>query len=145
MFSWLDAMQTVEDTRQFIQSTQDEFAKGAALHHVLLCQGSLVGVVSFNSIDKINGIGQIGYWLGEPYTRRGLMTASVADLIQLGFNELCLERVEIRCAVENWRNRAIPERLGFELEGTLRSVQKVGKARYAHAVYGLLASEQLSY
>lgn len=141
---WLGAVTTVDATRRFIDLTLDNFAKGTALHEVLLYQGEIVGVLGFNTIDKTNGIGRIGYWLGEAYTRRGLMTAAVADLLLLGFQELQLQRVEIRCATENRRSRAIPERLGFQFEGTLRSVERVGQRLHSHAVYGLLRSEFLS-
>jgi ribosomal-protein-serine acetyltransferase len=40
------------------------------------------------------------------------MTESVKDLIEVGFKYYSLNRIEIRCAVENRKSRAIPERLG---------------------------------
>ena len=138
---WLDATKSASDTKRFIESNLESFAKGTALNEVLLYQGSIAGVLGFNEIDTFNGIGQVGYWLGEAYTRRGLMTVAVADLIHLGFEDLGLQRVEIRCATENWRSRAIPERLGFQHEGTLRNVERVGQRLHSHAVYGLLRSE----
>jgi hypothetical protein len=55
---------------------------------------------------------------------------------------VCLEatvRVEIRAAPENARSRAIPERLGFTQEGTLRQVERVGDRYLDNVVYAMLA------
>jgi ribosomal-protein-serine acetyltransferase len=49
--------------------------------------------------------------------------------------------MEIRCEPENRRSRAIPERLGFREEGTLREVQRIGDRRTDLVVYGMLAPE----
>jgi hypothetical protein len=40
--------------------------------------------------------------------------------VRFSFIDLGLNRVVVNCAVDNTRSRAIPERLGFNLEATLR-------------------------
>ena len=52
-----------------------------------------------------------------------------------------LNRVEIRAAPENRRSRAIPERLGFTEEGTLRQAERVGERYLDSAVYAMLAED----
>ena len=52
-----------------------------------------------------------------------------------------LNRIEIRAAVGNARSRAIPERLGFKQEGTLREAERVGDAYLDAVVYSMLGSE----
>jgi len=47
--------------------------------------------------------------------------------------------VEIRAATGNRRSRAIPERLGFAAEGTLRAAERLGERRLDHVVYAMLA------
>jgi len=69
------------------------------------------------------------------------MTASCRACISHAFTELKLNRVEIRCAVENRKSRAIPERLGFRFEGTLREAQWLYDHFVEHALYGMLARE----
>ena len=71
------------------------------------------------------------------------MTRGCRALIAHGFTELDLHRVEIRCAVDNLKSRAIPERLGFRREGQLREVEWLYDHFVDHVVYGLLAGEGL--
>ena len=52
-----------------------------------------------------------------------------------------LNRVEIRAAPENLRSRAIPERLGFTEEGTLRQAERVGDRYLDNTVYAVLAED----
>jgi ribosomal-protein-serine acetyltransferase len=66
------------------------------------------------------------------------MTKSVAELIEIGRSYYALNRFDIRCAVENNRSRAIPERLGFQNEGIIRHAEKVYDKYLDHVVYGLL-------
>ncbi len=48
------------------------------------------------------------------------MTEAVQGICEYAFNELKARRLEIRCDTLNNKSKAIPERLGFLLEGTLR-------------------------
>jgi ribosomal-protein-serine acetyltransferase len=103
----------------------------------------MAGVVGFNCIDQTNEIGHLGYWLGKEYTGKGIMSLVTADLINIGFNEFPIQKIEIRCATTNFKSRAIPERLGFKNEGTLRKAEKVYDKYFDMVVYGLLKNEKL--
>jgi ribosomal-protein-serine acetyltransferase len=52
-----------------------------------------------------------------------------------------LNKVEIHCAVDNKRSRAIPERLGFTQEGIIRANQWLYDHYVDDVIYGMLASE----
>ena len=111
---WLDTVTTPSDTRVFIEAQLARFQRGEGLHVALFYRDKIAGVLGYNRRDQANAIGHIGYWLAREYTGKGIMTASVRDLIELGFRYYSLNRVEIRCAVDDRKSRAIPERLGFE-------------------------------
>ena len=83
----------------------------------------------------------LGYWIGEAYQGRGLVTASCRALITHAFDEARLNRVEIRCAVENRKSRAIPARLGFRQEGLLRDAEWLYDHFVDHVVYATLVKE----
>lgn len=66
------------------------------------------------------------------------MTNACQAVIDYCFNELNLKRIEIRVATENHKSLAIPERLGFEKEGCLRSVEWLYDHFVDHVVFGLI-------
>lgn len=64
---------------------------------------------------------EIGYWLRRSAVGQGYMTEAVRLICGMAFETLGANRVFIRAATANHRSAAIPPRLGFTLEGTLRS------------------------
>ena len=69
------------------------------------------------------------------------MSENVKGLIGVGFKYYSLNRIEIRCAADNHKSRAIAERLGFQQEGIVRLAEKAYGKYLDHIVYGLLKLE----
>src|SRR5262245_48257007 len=138
---WVDGVSTVDDTKAFIQTALKQCCENGAFQNVILLRGRAVGAIGFHRIDWANRSVSIGYWLDKGHQGQGLITISCRACISHAFAELKLNRVEIRCAVENQRSRAIPERLGFLFEGTLREAQWLYDHFVDHALYGMLARE----
>lgn len=136
---WVDATHSVEDTRVFIQTTRRQLGDCNGFQTVIRFRGDIVGVVGQHGIDWANRSTSIGYWLAEDAQGRGIMTESCRAYLDYVFRELELHRVEIRCAVENRRSRAIPERLGFRQEGTIRGAEWLYDHFVDHVVYAMLA------
>ncbi len=138
---WVDSTKYSSDTESFIREQLQNFCNDKALHLSILHREKIVGVLGYNTLDKTNDLGIIGYWLGEDYNGKGIMTSSVQELISVGFRYYSLNRIEIHCATENIKSRAIPERLGFTQEGTRRHAEKVNNSRLDLVIYGLLRHE----
>ncbi len=70
---------------------------------------------------------EIGYWLRTGETGKGYMTETVSALIKVAFTIHKVERVEIHCDAANDRSAAVPRRLGFRREASLRRNGRDGK------------------
>jgi ribosomal-protein-alanine N-acetyltransferase len=71
---------------------------------------------------------RFGYWLGEPYWGRGVMTAAVRATVDHVFGELDLVRLEAPVFEWNPASMHVLERCGFAREGLLRrSIFKDGQ------------------
>lgn len=138
---WVDQTETVADTIRFIEEAQARRVDGTALVYGLWLDLEFAGVVDLHAIDHENGSAQVGYWLCSAARGQGLATQASMALLGIAFEILELERVEIRCAVGNEPSQAIPRRLGFVQEGTLRHAQRLVDGHTDLAVFGLLAQE----
>lgn len=138
---WLDQIKSHYDTETFIKSTMKEFSIGGAPNFAVLHKGTICGVAGFHEINKQHNIGSIGYWLAQDYNGNGIITGAVKELLNIGFSDFHLNKIEIRCAEDNIKSRAIPERLGFTYEATLRQCEWLYSKYVNHAIYSILASE----
>jgi ribosomal-protein-serine acetyltransferase len=140
---WLDYTKSVEDTEKNIQSRWKELIDngGYPLSFAIIYNGKIAGTIGFNEIYRANKIGILGYWLGEEFQGKGIMSKAFKALMDYGFNDLKLNRIEVRVAVENTKSRALPERFGFKEEGYIRQAEWLYDHFVDHVLYGLLASE----
>lgn len=121
--AWVDGVRDVADAEAVIQQNMEQRQNDVAYQLGIWSKGRLCGAIGLHAIDWSNRLVSLGYWLDAAHQGRGIMTASCRAVVDHAFNELQLHRVIIRCAVDNRRSRAIPERLGFELEGILREAE----------------------
>jgi ribosomal-protein-serine acetyltransferase len=138
---WLDDNKSLADTKEFIKSSLEQFASNNGFQMGIWFQGNLAGVIGYHKIDWANRATSIGYWLGTSFQGMGLVTKACRVLVDYAFSELRLNRMEIRCAVENRKSRAIPERLGFREEGIIRQAEWLYDRFVDHVVYGMLIGE----
>lgn len=138
---WSGALRRREDVEAFLGTFEAKLAAGDGFHCGILEDGILAGGLVCWYIHPQNRNAEIGYWLGQDHLGRGLATRAAAEGVRYLFEELGLHRVEMQCGVENRASRAIPERLGFTLEGIRRQSHWITDRFVDHAFYGLLRHE----
>ena len=132
---------TVEDCEMDIREALERFSKGEAFQLGIWLDKVLVGALGARDISSLFCSAEIGYWLSGDHQGRGVMSKVCTYLCTYLFEERNLNRIEIRCSVKNSRSKAIPERLGFRLEGTLRQMGYTKDGLTDYLVYGLLRDE----
>jgi ribosomal-protein-serine acetyltransferase len=139
---WVPNERSAEDQLPFIRATRKQIADDNGFQTAIVDpDGSIVGVVGFHGVDWVNRKTSIGYWIAHDQQGRGTMTHAVRALVDHALGFWKLNRVTIEAAVDNARSRAVPERLGFVHEGTLRSAGRVGERTMDHAVYGVVSAD----
>ena len=63
---------------------------------------------------------EIGYWIHAHHLNQGLATEAAAALTKVAFTVNQVAQVEIHCDPTNLRSAAVPRKLGFTHEATLR-------------------------
>lgn len=86
---------------------------------VFLPEKELAGVLglTMRSLD----VAEVGFWTAKEHRGNGYTTEAVLTASRWAFTDLSVDRVEWRAEVGNKASRAVAERTGFTIEGTLRS------------------------
>ncbi|MFB7139947.1 GNAT family N-acetyltransferase [Gottfriedia sp. NPDC056225] len=139
---WAENIPVIEDyQRSIIPMWLQKFADNNGFETGIFYKDELVGMLGLHYIDWSNQTTEIGYWLSEKMQGQGIMSRAVEGLVTYCYEELNLNRVVIRAAVENEKSRAIPVRLGFKHEGVQREAQQIREKFYDIAVYSMLKNE----
>ena len=138
---WLDANTTSKDSLAFIQSTLRQEAADQGFTCAVEFRGRIVGVAGYHPIRWNNKSVEIGYWLAREAVGHGIMTKCCRVLVSHAFAGYGLNRVQIPAAVGNRRSRAIPERLGFQMEGITRDAEWLYDHFVDHAMYAMLKKD----
>jgi ribosomal-protein-alanine N-acetyltransferase len=127
-------------TRRQTQEWRDDEAYGFMVHENE--QGRLVGGIGLSNVRR--GVAQtatVGYWVGEPFARRGY-TAEAARLVTaFAFDHLGLHRLEAACLPTNAPSRGLLEKVGFRYEGYARGYLRIDGAWRDHVLYAILRED----
>jgi [ribosomal protein S5]-alanine N-acetyltransferase len=100
---------------------------------------ALVGGLTLANVRRgVAQAGSLGYWMGQPFVRRGYMTAAVRAVIPFAFGTLRLHRLEAACIPTNTASIRLLESTGFVREGYARHYLCINGIWQDHLLYGRL-------
>jgi [ribosomal protein S5]-alanine N-acetyltransferase len=103
---------------------------------------ALVGGITLSNVRRgVAQAGSIGYWIGEPYSRQGLMTKALRILIPFSFTSLRLHRLEAACITTNVASIRLLEKSGFQREGYARQYLCINGMWQDHLLYARLKDD----
>ena len=85
-----------------------------------------IGVTLNHDVHRLTA--EMGYWLGEPFWGKGIMTEAVTAFTDFAFEQFGLVRIYAEPYATNQASCRVLEKAGFQLEGRMRnSVVKAGQ------------------
>jgi ribosomal-protein-alanine N-acetyltransferase len=103
----------------------------------------LLGGLTLANIRRgVAQAGSLGYWIGEPYARRGLMSGAVRALVPFSFTALRLHRLEAACIPSNAASIRLLENSGFSREGYAREYLCINGLWQDHVLFARLAADR---
>jgi ribosomal-protein-alanine N-acetyltransferase len=104
---------------------------------------ALVGGLTLANIRRgVAQAGSLGYWIGEPFARRGLMTGALHGLVPFAFGSLRLHRLEAACIPSNSASIRLLEKMGFSREGYAREYLCINGLWQDHLLFARLNSDR---
>lgn len=133
------AHQSIEDSRDFIAwVTDDDFACWGV---VLTESGKVIGNCFLHNVRFEHRRAEIAFNIGRKYWGKGYATEVAQAIIQFGFEDWRLNRIEGTCMVENRASARVMEKVGMTLEGVLRKHVYVRGQFRDMQLYSILRSE----
>jgi ribosomal-protein-serine acetyltransferase len=131
----------LSDTMTFVKNYVEAESKEPtfAIHF----KNQLVGLIGMKDTDLDNQKTEIGYWLSQKYQHIGIVTRSAAALINYIFDELNLNRIQLKAATGNFKSQQVAERLGFIREGIERDGELHERGFVDLVVFGLLKNDRI--
>jgi len=106
-------------TKLFSEDPRNPSGYGYAI--CLLGTDQSIGTVFLHDVDKVNGSGIVGIFIGDRrYLGQGYGTDALNALVDLGFGELRLERIELEVFDYNTRAIRSYEKCGFQTDAIQR-------------------------
>ncbi|WP_215522410.1 GNAT family N-acetyltransferase [Varibaculum prostatecancerukia] len=130
------------ELRVFIRRSARLTRKGRYYSFAVWADGKLVGQISIGDIARgASHSGNLGYWVAEKYSGRGVITTAVAMVLDLCLGAPGLHRVEINLRPENKASRRVVEKLGLRFEGRKRNFYFIAGQWADHLGYAATAEE----
>jgi [ribosomal protein S5]-alanine N-acetyltransferase len=84
--------------------------------------GRLIGGIGFSikNHPALKHKAELGYWLGEPYRNKGIITNAVKQVCEYAFKELEISRITAYVFAENPASEKVLLKAGFQQEGYLK-------------------------
>lgn len=82
--------------------------------------GKMIGSIDFVKWNEQDKCAEVGYVINKKYWNKGIMTEALKSVINFGFDNMELNRIEARCDERNTASSKVMEKNGLKYEGTLR-------------------------
>jgi RimJ/RimL family protein N-acetyltransferase len=119
---WADAEpQPLDQKVELLRKFRAHFDLGVEFGYAIFSGDELVGGTGLHPRAGPGAL-EIGYWIHVRHVGQGWATEAAGALTRAAIELHDVRRVEIRCDPVNARSAAVPRKLGFRLEATLRAV-----------------------
>jgi len=120
-----------DQTRDYLSYLQTRYRTGDFYDWAVIDNESkrMIGTCGFTTLDFQNNAAEVGYVINPNFWGRGLATEAVRRVMDFGFMELNVHRIEAKYIVGNDRSRRVMEKCGMTFEGVRRGSMYI-KGRY---------------
>ncbi len=126
-----------------IKGIQEEYEEQKAVRWgiTLKAENTVIGMTGFNYWHQVDNRGSIGFDLAQAYWRKGIMREAVTAMINFGFAEMKLHRIEADASRYNTASIGLLKSLGFQQEGIQREQYYEDGAYHDLLMFALLEGD----
>lgn len=135
---------TVTEVAEVIAKFEEGYRRGNYYRWAISLKGEedCIGQIAYFLIDEKNHWAEIEYCIGEAFQNKGYMTEAVKAIIEFGFDEISLHKVQVCHKSNNIPSRRVIEKSGFVYEGALRDYFFMDGEYVDRVYYSMLETER---
>ncbi|CAM3065358.1 GNAT family N-acetyltransferase [Flavobacterium frigoris] len=129
---------TIEQALQFINEITDDYHNNKSVTWGIIYKNEpqLIGTICLWNISENNTLAEVGYALNPAFQNKGIMSEALNCVINFGFNELKLDKIEAFTHHKNESSKKILEKNGFTFMENRKD-----QDNDANSIYELLNSQ----
>ncbi len=118
-----DAHKSPEQTQDYLRFLQTRYRTGDFYDWAVIdkASGKMIGTCGFAKLSFENNSAEVGYVLNPEYWGKGIAAEALMRVMEYGFMELNIHRIEAKYIVGNDASRRVMEKCGMTFEGINRS------------------------
>jgi ribosomal-protein-serine acetyltransferase len=126
---------TRESTLAYIIDAKSKFDEDGTPDFLIFLNNNLAGMISLSPLDSSQTKSEIGYWLGEEFEGKGLISRSFPIVLDYAQKSLGLVAVELSTAVTNIRSQKLPNKFKFTREKIVPNVETLEDGPVDHILW----------
>lgn len=133
----LNRTKNMEETKNYISDVAQKIESRTyfpfAVHDTLT--NEIIGFVDIKNIDWTIPKAELGCFIDEHYTKKGISFQALSLVIDFAFKELNITKLFLRTHPKNTAAQKLAESCGFVIEGTIRKDYKTSKGELVDLLY----------
>ncbi len=120
-----DGPSSLEDLRTGLKE-RELLTRNGSIHQFTIIESltrKKIGSIDIRPYEELFS-GDMGLWIGIPFQGKGYGVEAVRLIVQYGFQKLNMEKIEAKIFTGNLASKRVFEKVGFQLEGTIRKCEK---------------------
>lgn len=130
--------------KEWVENNNNRKNKNYTFKIELLESKDFIGLISLILGKPKFKIAEVWYKLHLNFWKNGYATESLKRILEFGFNELKLHRIEAGCAVDNIGSIRVLEKAGMTREGRKRKVLPLKNGWSDNFQYAILSTDEKS-
>jgi RimJ/RimL family protein N-acetyltransferase len=136
---WLKPDYAIDDALAWIREVEDQWDDSHNWAYLIRSprESVVLGSIGINRVDKLNLVGNLGYWMRSDQAGKGIAPRAARALCAAAFQYAGLRRIELVIAADNLRSQMVAVKLGAEREATLKNRIRTPDGQKDGIVYAL--------
>lgn len=132
---------SIDESRMFYAQTEREWDLNSGWGFTIFADEEPIGDIGLAGYKPLVQACELGYWIRTDRSGRGLMTEACSAVVDFGFTQVGLHRIELHASPDNVASMKVAEKIGFQREGLLRHGSRGRNGFHDVYVYGLIDSD----